>query len=174
MKTILIGSQVWTTKNLRVFKFHNGDPIPIVQDPDDWAVLQEAAMCINPDSGECYYNWLAIDDPRGLAPEGFHVPTDMQWLQLVRFCGDFHKAGGYLKSTKKWDGTRKSGFKAIAGGYRCRTGSFHSEIIGYFWSSTPNGAYSWSYYLTDSDSGINRDDYHTTYGFSVRLIKDQL
>jgi uncharacterized protein (TIGR02145 family) len=172
MKTIQIGSQVWTTKNLRVFKFRNGDPIPIVQDPNTWGVLREAAMCINPDSGECYYNWWAIDDPRGLAPEGFHVPTDMEWLQLVRFCGDFQKAGSHLKSTKKWDGTQNSGFNAIAGGFRCRTGRFYSGIIAYFWTSTPNGACSWNYYLADSDSGINRDDDHTTYGFSVRLIKD--
>jgi hypothetical protein len=38
-----------------VFKFNNGDDIPIVQDIDEWVVLQTAAMCINPDNGECYY-----------------------------------------------------------------------------------------------------------------------
>jgi hypothetical protein len=53
MKTIKIGSQVWTKKNLKVFKFRNGDIIPIVQGDKQWSKKTSAAMCINPDNGEC-------------------------------------------------------------------------------------------------------------------------
>jgi uncharacterized protein (TIGR02145 family) len=175
MKTIQIGSQVWTTKNLRVFKFNNGDDIPIVQDIDEWAVIQnEAAMCINPDNGECYYNWHAVADKRGLAPKGFHVPSHMEWLELIRYCGGDEKASKLLKSTKKWDGTGPvKGFNAIPSGYRGENGLFHyGEFYASWWSSTPNGSAAWYCSLFSGDSIAYRGSAAFQNGFSVRLIKD--
>jgi len=176
MKTIQIGSQVWTTKNLRVFKFRNGDPIPIVQDIDEWLVIQnEAAMCINPDNGECYYNWRAVDDPRGLAPEGFHVPSHMEWLELIRCCGGDEKAGNLLRSTKKWNGTGPvKGFNAIPSGYRSGDYGFflYQGNGGLWWSSTPNGSAAWYCSLSSGDSIAYRGSAAFQNGFSVRLIKD--
>ena len=176
MKTIQIGSQVWTTKNLRVFKFRNGDPIPIVQDIDEWLLsFNEAAMCINPNNGECYYNWRAVDDPRGLAPEGFHVPSHMEWLELIRCCGGDEKAGNLLKSTKKWDGTGPvKGFNAIPSSYRnYDSGNFFSRgYNGIWWSSTPNGSEAWHCCLKSAKSFVYLISADFQNGFSVRLIKD--
>jgi uncharacterized protein (TIGR02145 family) len=181
MKTIKIGSQVWTRKNLRVFKFRNGDHIPIVQDADEWAGLQESAMCINPDNGECYYNWYAVNDPRGLATKGFHVPSDKEWRQLVEYCGGnegylggIEKAGSLLKSPKDWDGAEvNKGFNAIPSGCRLGCGSFYKQgVFGNWWSSTPNGARSWGHYLISRNLGVSRNDFDIRNGFSVRLIKD--
>jgi uncharacterized protein (TIGR02145 family) len=178
MKTIQIGSQVWTTKNLRVFKFRNGDPIPIVQDIDEWLVsFNEAAMCINPDNGECYYNWHAVDDPRGLAPEGFHVPSHMEWLELIRYCGGDEIAGNLLKSTKKWDGIGPvKGFNATPSGRRSEDIDFYSNgNHGSWWSSTPNGSSAWYCSMESDCSNVSRSYGYIQdprYGFSVRLIKD--
>jgi uncharacterized protein (TIGR02145 family) len=175
MKTIQIGSQVWTTKNLRVFKFRNGDPIPIIQDSDEWVMLQEAAMCINPNNGECYYNWHAVADKRGLAPEGFHVPSHMEWLELIRYCGGDEKAGNLLKSTKKWGGTGPvKGFNAIPSGYRdYGSGYFYLQGgYGYWWSSTPNGSAACYCSLFSGDSEACRGSAAFENGLSVRLIKD--
>jgi uncharacterized protein (TIGR02145 family) len=173
MKTIQIGSQVWTTKNLRVFKFRNGDPIPIIQDSDEWVMLQESAMCINPENGECYYNWYAVNDPRGLAPTGFHVPSDDEWQQLVDYCGGNEKAGNLLKSTKKWNGSGPKGFNAIPSGYRDEIGYFNFQgDYGYWWSSSPMGPNAWFRNLGSGNSGVFRNYYYSRYGFSVRLIKD--
>jgi len=174
MKTIQIGSQVWTTKNLRVFKFRNGDPIPIIQDSDEWVMLQESAMCINPDNGEFYYNWYAVNDPRGLAPEGFHVPSDDEWQQLVDYCGGNEKAGNLLKSTKKWNGIAPvKGFNAIPSGYRSESGYFYNKgYHGFWWSSSPSGTYAWLRSLDSGDSNVYRSSTNARYGFSVRLIKD--
>ena len=174
MKTIQIGSQVWTTKNLRVFKFDNGDDIPIVQDIDEWVVLQTAAMCINPDNGECYYNWHAVDDPRGLAPKGFHVPSHMEWLKLIRCCGGDEKAGNLLKSTKKWDGIGPvKGFNATPSGYRSEHGVFnYDNCYASWWSSTPNGSAAWYCSLFYGDPIAYRGSAAFQNGFSVRLIKD--
>jgi uncharacterized protein (TIGR02145 family) len=173
MKTIKIGSQVWTKKNLRVFKFRNGEHIPIVQDRDEWYSKRSSAMCINPDNGECYYNWYAVIDPRGLAPEGFHVPSDEEWNELVNHLGGNQVAGQYLKSQKKWDGDNSSGFKSLPAGYRNSSGNFYDlGNYGYWWSSSPSGGNAIFRYLYSGYSNVTRNHSGPQNGFSVRLIKD--
>ena len=81
IETVVIGTQEWTTKNLNVIKYRNGDIIPEVKDPKKWAKLTTGAWCYyknDPKNGGIYgklYNWYAVNDPRGLAPEGFHIPS---------------------------------------------------------------------------------------------------
>jgi uncharacterized protein (TIGR02145 family) len=91
IETVLIGNQEWTTKNLNVSKYRNGDIIPEVKDPKKWANLKTGAWCYynnEPKNGAIYgklYNWHAINDPRGLAPEGYHVPSENEWEELRSF-----------------------------------------------------------------------------------------
>ena len=173
MKTIKIGSQVWTKKNLRVFKFRNGDHIPIVQSQKKWADLESAAMCINPDNGECYYNWFAVSDPRGLAPKGFHVPSDKEWDELVEYLGGEKIAGQYLKSQKKWNGSNTSGFSGLPAGYRLDNGGFYGlGYSGLWWSSSPHGGGAIYRYLLSGYSNVYRSYDYPQSGFSLRLIKD--
>jgi uncharacterized protein (TIGR02145 family) len=173
MKTINIGSQVWTKKNLKVFKFRNGEYIPIVQDNQEWSKMTSAAMCINPDNGECYYNWYAVNDPRGLAPEGFHVPTDAEWSTLTKELGGNAVAGELMKSTKKWDGAGfLKGFDAIPSEYRIYNGKFIDEHSTSFWTSTPNKERALCRSLYTDYSNVDHYDAPIQNGFSVRLIKD--
>ena len=85
---VRIGTQVWKIKNLNVSNYRNGDLIPQVKNPAKWATLTTGAWCwYNNDSanGAVYgklYNWYAVTDPRGLAPEGWHVPSDADWDTL--------------------------------------------------------------------------------------------
>src|SRR5688572_17249890 len=75
-----ICDQDWMVKNLDVDHYRNGDPILQVTDPNEWDVLTTGAWCYiynNTASGDIYgklYNWYAVNDPRGLAPTGWHVP----------------------------------------------------------------------------------------------------
>lgn len=173
MKTIQIGSQVWTKKNLRVFKFRNGDIIPIVQGDKQWSEMTSAAMCINPDNGECYYNWYAVNDPRGLAPIGFHVPSDEEWEQLIDECGGNKIAGYHLKSKNKWNGSNTSGFSGLPAGFRNINGNFiNLGNNGHWWSSSPDGGNAINRDLYSSHSYVLRDSGNPRSGFSVRLIKD--
>jgi hypothetical protein len=91
VQTVTIGTQVWMTKNLDVSTFRNGEIIPEAKTPEEWEAAKEnkqAAWCYydnNPANGTKYgklYNWYAVNDPRGLAPEGWHVPTDQEWNVL--------------------------------------------------------------------------------------------
>lgn len=98
---ILIGNQTWTKKNLDVATYRNGDAIPQVQD-STWETLTTGAWCYyenNTDNGTTYgklYNWYAVNDPRGLAPNGYHIPTDAEWTTLSTYLGGDSIAGNKM------------------------------------------------------------------------------
>ena len=108
-QTVTIGTQVWTSKNLNVSTYRNGDVIPEVQDKQAWAKLTTGAWCYynnDASNGTKYgklYNWYAVNDPRGLAPNGYHIPTDAEWTQLSDYLGGESKAGTKMKSTSGWE-----------------------------------------------------------------------
>ena len=87
-QVITIGTQTWTTKNLEVSTYRNGDTIPQVESEADWAKLSTGAWCYSEkDNGTAYgklYNWYAVKDARGLAPNGFHIPSDAEWSRNCR------------------------------------------------------------------------------------------
>lgn len=131
MKSIKIGQQEWSTKNLCVTHFRNGEPIQEVKNYDDW---MNAINSNNPartsfrnsnkkgDTYGYFYNWYAIIDKRGLAPIGYKIPSKNDWDQLVNFIGE-EKAGEKLKSDTLWKsstwgekGTNEYGFNALPGG----------------------------------------------------------
>jgi len=160
-ETVIIGTQEWTTKNLNVSKYRNGDIIPEVKDPEKWGNLKTGAWCYynnDPKNGAMYgklYNWYAVNDPRGLAPEGFHIPSDSE-LSIVT---DFNNING---------------FEGLPGGCCDYGGTFTS--IGsscYLWSSIENSSpYAW-FFNIDFNSGIAiRDANDKTYGLSVRCVRD--
>lgn len=71
LSRVTIGTQIWTTKNLDVATYRNGDPIPQVTDASEWQNLTTGAWCwYNNDSvnyAATYgrlYNWYAVNDPR--------------------------------------------------------------------------------------------------------------
>lgn len=174
MNTIKIGSQEWATEDLKVTKFRNGEDIPLVKDNYEWKQMDSAAYCITPD-GNYLYNWYAVNDPRGLAPDGFHIPTDDEWTQLTELFGGGDIAGSKLKCTN-WDGTNSSGFSALPSGYRdVHYGSyFDLEDGGLWWSSSPSGSNAWNRLLISCHSSIYRNSRNVRYGFSVRCIKTQI
>ena len=177
-----IGKQVWTTKNLDVTKYRNGDAIPQVQDKNAWAKLKTGAWCYYENktaNGTTYgklYNWYAVNDPRGLAPKGYHIPTDAEWTILTDNLGE--EAGTKMKSTSGWyndgNGSNSIGFAGLPGGYRYYDGDFLDiGAKGFWWSSSegdPNGAR--DRYLDYYYGFVTREYSGKHYGFSVRCLRD--
>lgn len=174
MNTIKIGSQEWATEDLRVTKFRNGEDIPLVNDGKEWGGLTTAAYCISPD-GNYLYNWHAVNDSRGLAPEGFHVPSDEELTQLTEFLGGENVAGNEMKSTD-WDGTNSSGFSALPSGHRYYYDGRFNVLgdYGNWWSSSPSASGAWSRTLSSCSSIVHRNNHIRQHGFSVRCIKTQV
>jgi uncharacterized protein (TIGR02145 family) len=111
-KTVTIGTQVWMKENLNVSTFRNGDPIPEAKTDEEWKAAGDAkqpAWCYynnDPKNGTKYgklYNWYAVNDSRGLAPEGWHVPTDEEWTVLIGYLGGEKDITKKIKSTSGWN-----------------------------------------------------------------------
>ena len=193
--TVKLGSQTWTTKNLNVSKYRNGDLIPEVQSIGvnryDWCNLTTGAWCYynnDTSNGSKYgklYNWYALNDTRGLAPKGYHIPSNEEWITLLSYLGE--NPGHKMKETgpTHWGNentlnTNESGFTGLPGGWRGGNEdsggpAYFSFIGGYakWWSSSEyNTDYAWCHYTYNGLSKL--DNYKTIKqsGFSVRCIKD--
>ena len=139
--SVTICSQVWMLKNLDVSKYRNGDDIPQVTDATTWANLTTGAWCYyenNTANGTVYgklYNWFAVNDPRGLAPSGWHIPSQAEWVTLQNCLGN--DPGGKVKETgtAHWNppntgATNSSGFTALPAGSRSNSNGVFEGIGG--------------------------------------------
>jgi uncharacterized protein (TIGR02145 family) len=131
------------------------------------------------------YNWYAVNDPRVLAPKGWHIPTDAEWTILINFLGE--DAGKKMKSTSGWKkecsnikkdykGTNSSGFSGLPGGVRAYDAGFGGmgcEVA--WWSSTQVGTHNlaWFCFISgsiDGDAAIYYSE--PNFGLSVRCLRD--
>jgi uncharacterized protein (TIGR02145 family) len=184
-QVIQICNSTWLKSNLTVSKYRNGDVIPQVSDPTQWASLTTGAWCYYSNdtaNGPIYgklYNWYAITDSRGLAPIGWHVPSDLEFTTLSNCLGGESIAGGKMKATTLWDSpntgaSNSSGFTSLPGGVRYANGTF--QFKGYssnYWTSTPNNT---TVFFRNNVS-VNEILYKGTDGnknsaLSVRCLKD--
>ena len=187
LPTIVIGTQQWMSKNLDVAFYRNGDPIPQVTDPAAWAALTTGAWCYynnDPTQGNKYgklYNWYAVIDTRGLAPQGWHIPSDAEWTTLETTLGGASVAGGKMKEpgTLNWaapntGADNSSGWAGLPCGGRLGVGSWISTTYsGKWWSSTDYvGVYGFFRQLYNDNGGIGRDFHERKSGWSVRCLRD--
>lgn len=183
-KVIQIGNQVWMKQNLSVTRFRNNDIIPEVKSNLEWVKAgkeRKAVWCYyenNYKIGQKYgklYNWFAVNDSRGLAPVGFHIPSDNEWDQLDIFLGSSN-TGEKLKSIYYWDkkfiGSNEIGFSAIPTGFRSSDGYFNAINYEANWWSITSGdlIFAWSRKVGCADDYLTRDYSNKCNGFSVRCL----
>ena len=186
-KTVAIGNQVWMAENLDTETFRNGEAIPHAISTDDWVRAGKEgkpAWCWygnKSERGNRYgrlYNWYAVADPRGLAPEGFHVATDAEWRLTTDYLGGEDAAGTKMKNPSGWvgkgNGTNESGFSALPGGCRNLYGEFeYEEKAGYWWTLTESDdELAWYRVMDQSPWYVYRTNYSKANGLSVRCLKD--
>ncbi|MCH7785230.1 MAG: fibrobacter succinogenes major paralogous domain-containing protein [Bacteroidetes bacterium] len=207
--TITIGNMSWMAENLNVSHFRNGDPIPEAKTNEEWKKAGDngqPAWCYYKNegfNGEKYgklYNWYATNDSRGLAPKGWHIPSDEEWNDLEDYLG----ASGHgtkMKNTSGWkndgNGTNESGFSGLPGGRRDYGGykdSLDFYLMGYYgswWSSTElrtsenlyggyglssastrSTTFAWMRSMNNSSDDVSRVEISKAYGYSVRCIRN--
>jgi uncharacterized protein (TIGR02145 family) len=189
---VKIGKQVWKTENLNVDKFRNGDPIPEAKTQEEWeeaGTNGQPAWCYyenNRENGDRYgklYNWHAVNDPRGLAPKGWKIPSEKDWNRLTVFLGGESAAGKKMKFTNFWadndgesgNGTNESGFSGLPGGLRNFDGAFFSSVghFSYWWSSMEESKnFAWTRYLSHHFSHAYSHNFRKSFGLSVRCLRD--
>tara|TARA_B100001029_G_C15041849_1_gene444213 strand:+ start:722 stop:1777 length:1056 start_codon:yes stop_codon:yes gene_type:complete len=198
-QTVEIGNQLWMSENLKVTHFNNGDAITYIENDGHWGSLDEGQYGVyddeltNTDIYGNLYNWLAVDDIRGICPEGWHIPSYEEFIQLTDFIAPEgieswgnSAAGGKLKETglEHWnyfsdqislEASNESGFTGLPAGYRNTNSGDYINIgfDGYFWSSTEHSSeLAWRLYLFYYSSGCAQDVFGKPNGFSIRCLKD--
>lgn len=133
------------------------------------------------------YNWTAA---LTACPEGWHLPSDMEWMILEKTLGMYDtwitgwrpsgEVDRKLKSMTGWkrdgNGDNSSGFDIPPAGCRLsnQTGFAGTEGQVFFWTSTPeNPAKAWTRSLAYLSLGVNRVTEARDYGFSVRCIRNE-
>lgn len=199
--TVKIGSQWWMAENLKTKHYRNGQQLPEISDSASWAsrIIGAYAIYENGNTQSAapglLYNAFAISDTGGIAPQGWHVPTDEDWKTLERNIGlsadDAERQGwrgthegeklkaaspeGWSAYENIWS-TNESGFDALAGGCRlpdARYGQPGLFCTGFWWTASAyNDGEAWYRYLDYKNSAIFRSHDSDKYGFSIRCVKD--
>jgi uncharacterized protein (TIGR02145 family) len=186
-RTVKIGDQVWMAENLRTTKYNDGQDIPLGPIGSAWGNLTAPAYCwlyYNPANGETYgalYNWYVVDTGK-LAPSGWRVPTNEDWIELAEYLGGEAVAGGKLKErgTSHWfspnaGATDEYSFSAISSSTMNYDG-YKFYILGdscYYWSAEEfDASDAWVRQMACDTTALNAFHAYKTYGRSIRLIKN--
>ncbi|SDE32997.1 major paralogous domain-containing protein [Mucilaginibacter pineti] len=187
--TVTIGTQTWMVENLRVTHFNEGSSISNFTSDKDWQTLTPgtSAYCdYNNDANTALvygklYNWYAVTSLRGLAPKGFHIPTDAEWTTLYNYLGGVRESGGKLQEvgTAHWEtqvtATNSTKFTALPSGARNNEESASFSGLrndANWWSTTASSSTNAWYYNIYIKGYFERHDVQKTAGFAVRCIKD--
>lgn len=160
-KIVKIGNQTWMVENLN----YN---------------TRSGSWCYNDSSSNCgkygrLYNWQTANS---VCPNGWHLPSDSEWSQLVNHLG-FYSAGSKLLSTELSESSneaasKSSGFSALLGGGRHSNGNFHNlGEWAIFWSSTEYSKhFAWGRNLYYGTKRMYPGHYYEENGRSVRCVRD--
>lgn len=197
-QTVVIGDQEWMAENLKVKHDSAGTEIPLIESSSEWGDLSwtEKAYCMydnSPSNFDTYgvlYTWTAAMDGatssglnpsgiQGICPEGWHLPSDAEWLELRDYLSS--NAGGKLKEagTSHWNSpnegaTNETGFTALPGGIRYSNGVFNAiGDEGTWWTSSEyNVSSAWRFSLSFLAGSVGSGYIHKGAGVSVRCLKN--
>lgn len=164
--TVQIGNQVWMAENFNFL-------------PDSGSWVYENNMNYTSVYGRLY-NW---ETALKACPDGWHLPLQEEWQELIDHLGGWEIAGGKLKEigTGNWESpnvgaTNSVGFSALPGGYMWNEHEFIDlGWYAHFWSSSK---YSVDYVAVNTLSWLgasvidNSLPNYRGYACSVRYIKN--
>ena len=196
-KTVKIGNQVWMAENLN---YADSVKTPSLMGKN-WCYANKAENCAV--TGRLY-TWAAAidsvklatdaDNPQdcgfdktwnctlpakvqGICPDGWHLPTQVEWNTLFAEVGGALGAGKILKAQTGWydsgNGTDSVGFSALPAGGRDNGGQFGADgNSAYFWCTNSSGSFYASYMSLDYNVYAGLEYGLKDTAFSVRCLKD--
>lgn len=186
-KTIKVGSIELMAENIKTTKLSDGTPIALVAENSAWIASAAPSYCWynndikNKDVYGALYNWETVNTKK-ICPIGWSVPTDSIWKIINdSLLGGSDNAGNLMKETgtAHWLGendkaTNESGFTAIPGGFREKTGVFYIQgQNGFWWSASAHNEQNAMYFYIDNENtSINHSHIYRNTGLSVRCVKN--
>jgi uncharacterized protein (TIGR02145 family) len=190
---VKIGDQIWMAQNLNIGKIIYMRDNKIVDGSIERFCYDNLdKYCVK--YGGLYTDhvvdhYITKQGPKGICPEGWHIPTESEWLKLFDSLGGREKAGGALKQTGKiYQGredktaTNSSGFSSMPGGMCIydEYGIYYMSVgkTATYWSSTE--MFSLIYFRKDyrilllqrNKDKVTFSRSHGMSAVSVRCVKD--
>lgn len=164
-KTIQIGEQLWMAENLN---YTSGSP---------GAIFSNSSML-----SEVFGKLYCWEIAREVCPDGWHLPSDEEWLSLADFLGGEDLAGGKMKEISKYwnsldeESNNESGFSALPGGFLEDPKDTSYPYMGemaFFWSDKEKSrSDAWFRYVKYDGSLLKAGNGDKKFGMSVRCLKD--
>jgi uncharacterized protein (TIGR02145 family) len=192
-QTVKINNQWWMCQNLKTTRFNDGSVIPFfaMNDTSGW----QAGPGYKTISDSLYgqlYNYAAVLDPRGLAPEGWHIATDEDWKKLERSIGmdstdselmawrGQDEVNGILpQNSNNWPttsfhfGNNKYALNINPGGVVLYNGQISANgLEAYFWTATQQSNEAIYRSISYQRTQIFRQFADQRYGMSIRCVKN--
>jgi uncharacterized protein (TIGR02145 family) len=196
---VVIGTQTWMAKNLEVTRYRNGDNIPCIgsetDEPDVWEDLTTGACTSWWGSGPLpiehqltyglFYNWHAVGDDRGLAPEGWRIPTNDDIETLLAYVDGSSITDGSMIAGGEhlWDDGNlnnssdfaKYPFNGLPAGNRAASNGANGYrgTHCYWWGSDEHtDTHGYAFRMYYDHTNVLHTSYDKRYGYNVRCIRD--
>ena len=185
--TVLIGNQCWFRENLNY-----GVMIDSTQQMSDNQIVEKYCYRDDPTLCETYgalYQWnevmqyVTTEGAQGICPDGWHVPTHLDYVELTSFLDGLSVAGGKMKEegTVHWispnvGATNESGFTVVGGGYYSgNPGAFYKlREQAWFWTSTLSGTKNpGTRSLGNNYTGVGKSTQNKWWVYGIGCIKNQ-
>lgn len=197
-RTVTIGDQIWMAENLRYLPGVVGPEAGSTTTPYYYVnnyngvIVSEAKAFNNYDTYGVLYNWPAAmngelgsgtnpSGVQGVCPNGWHLPSHMEWSELYLFVG-IDASGGKLKETgtNHWlipntAATDEFGFVALPGGARLQNPNVFDPPgeLGFWWSTRdPSQSTALFFNMFHNDDKLIANALTKALGMSVRCVKD--
>jgi uncharacterized protein (TIGR02145 family) len=187
---VRIANQIWTTKNATFDRFKNGDIICEARNSREWTEFWKNNIpCwsyynYDPSTEKIYgkyYNIHVINDPRGIAPSGWRVPSlsDIQSLLKKNIRYSQLKASDKFRSPHMYNDVQfdDARIHSIGSGYNDRGNYIGQKTDWLIWGSAEGGGSPFSlhlYFRSRDKPSVSIESFHSQLdrGFSIRFVTD--
>ena len=181
-RTIQIGNQIWMAENLRYKAEGSYAPDNEESNVKKFGRLYTWTTALDIPAEYCeqstakdieMYNKIRDKNYRGIAPEGFHIPSNKEWEQLLSNL-DAKSNGRELRSKCNWrkPGSDSFGFFVLPAGYRFDNGNFcRFGKRARFWSKDEYGKAN-AFRLSLTNSTIDIEGVYRSDALSIRCVKN--
>ncbi|MFM6956162.1 MAG: FISUMP domain-containing protein, partial [Ignavibacteria bacterium] len=187
---VRIGKYIWTTKNATFDRFKNGDPICEAKNAKEWTSFwQNGIPCwsyyeydqrTEKEFGK-YYNSHVINDPRGIAPDGWRIPTKQDYEYLIGKVPEFYDNNKINESKLNTVGSGMNNmghFEAQNTDWYIWGNSFDKSHpialhhINHFFNHNPQLTISQEARSRNKSSAEIENWHYIDRGFSIRFVSD--
>ena len=190
-KTVKIGDQVWMAENLNYKTATSSCYNDSTEYCKKYGRLYTWAAAVGKSEEKCGLGKecnLPSGNVHGICPDGWYLPSEADFANLIKTVGGEKDVGTKLKSTRGWNdddgengnGTDTFGFSALAAGFS-NVGYYGVGYTTSFWGSTECGSEgvpetgngcAYAMYLDYNDVDVSLSSYAAKdLGYSVRCIK---